>query len=122
MKAINLLSGLFVALGLFSANVSASDKSQEMLSSADKFFKVSYARSESDAEQQRAQDIIVVINKLKTYWVKAPHSEGRIRITVPVRYYLSSWDVKALETELERLGVKVKPRPIPPKPSGLLSG
>jgi len=72
--------------------------------------------------KRRSQDVVVVVNKLKTYWVKAPYSEGRIRITVPVRYYLSSWDVKALEAELERLGVKVKPRPTPPKPSGLISG
>ncbi len=64
---------------------------------------------------------VVVVNKVATYWVSQPHGSGRIRITVPVRYYLSSWDVQALERELERLGVKVKPRPMPPKP-GPVSG
>lgn len=64
---------------------------------------------------------VVVVNKVATYWVSQPHRHGRIRITVPVRYYLSSWDVQALERELERLGIKVKPRPMPPKP-GPVSG
>jgi len=120
MKAGTLLSVVFMLLGLFSANVSASDAaaySQETFRPGDNFIRVSYGRI---AEDRR--DFVVVVNKLKTYWVKAPYSDNRIRITVPVRYYLSSWDVKALELELERLGVKVKPRPVPPKPAGLISG
>ncbi len=55
---------------------------------------------------------VVVVSKLATYWVKPPQGHGRIRITVPMQFYLTSWDVKALELELQRLGVKVKPKPL----------
>jgi len=123
MKSSTFLSVVFMLLGLFSANVSASDKvvhAKEMFRTGDNFIRVSYGRIAAGAEERT--DLVVVVNKLKTYWLKAPYSDSRIRITVPVRYYLSSWDVKALELELERLGVKVKPRPVPPKPAGLISG
>lgn len=64
---------------------------------------------------------VIVVNKLATYWIKSLQGNGRVRVTVPVRYYLSSWDVKALERELERLGIKVKPKPVP-KPGPVISG
>jgi len=34
-----------------------------------------------------------------------------VRISVPGELLLSGWDVKALQRELERLGVRTKPRP-----------
>ncbi len=61
---------------------------------------------------------LLVVDKLATYWVTPPYGSGRIRITVPVRYYLTSWDVQALERELERLGIKVKPKPKPVRLTG----
>jgi len=67
---------------------------------------------------------VVVVESTRSYWVHAPNrfaSNRLIRVTVPTRIYLSSWDVGALEQELERLGVKVKPKPVPPKP-GIYSG
>ena len=64
---------------------------------------------------------MIVVRKHTTYWVTPGYGQGRIRITVPVDFYLSSWDVKALERELERLGIKVKPKPVP-KPGPVLSG
>ena len=70
-------------------------------------------------------DKVVVVNKLTTYWVKPAFGTGRIRITVPIQYYLTSWDVKALERELERLGVKIKPKPVTkpgPKPGPVVAG
>jgi len=67
---------------------------------------------------------VVVVESTRSYWVHAPNrfaSNRLVRVTVPMRIYLSSWDVGALEQELERLGVKVKPKPVPPKP-GVYSG
>jgi len=68
---------------------------------------------------------MLVVNRIST-WVDSPDGSGsgfgRLRITVPIRYYLASWDVKALERELERLGIKVKPRPVPPKSTAIFSG
>jgi len=58
-------------------------------------------------------------------WVKSAHGNTSIRITVPVPIYLASWDVRALEKELERLGVKVKSKPENkpvPKPGPVISG
>ena len=40
-----------------------------------------------------------------------------IRVTFPRHYIAGSWDVQALQRELERLGIKVKPKPAEPKPS-----
>ena len=40
-----------------------------------------------------------------------------IRITLPHSAAGGGWDVRSLERELERLGVKIKPKPIPSKPS-----
>ncbi len=64
---------------------------------------------------------VIVVRRHATYWLKSAYGQGRVRVTVPVEYYLSSWDVKALERELERLGIKVKPRPVP-KPKPVVSG
>ena len=65
---------------------------------------------------------VVVVDRLTTYWINSPLGAGKIRVTMPVRYYLASWDVEALERELERLGVKVKPKPAPPKPTTVITG
>lgn len=73
----------------------------------------------------RAVDNLIVVNRLATWWVKPAYGIGRIRITVPFPIYLASWDVKALERELERLGVKVKSKPVNkpvPKPGPVISG
>jgi len=67
---------------------------------------------------------VLVVESTRSYWMRAPNSHSSdqlIRVTVPMRIYLSSWDVGALEQELERLGVKIKPKPVPPKP-GVYSG
>ena len=117
MRLITLFTGLLLAFGLFSSNASASDQQMQAVTISDGFVHVAYSR-----HKPKQKDVVVVVNKLKSYWVKAPNNRGRIRITVPVRYYLSSWDVKALEIELERLGVKVKPKPAPPKPASYTSG
>jgi len=60
---------------------------------------------------------MVVVERLASYWIHSPRNNSRVRITVPVRFYMTSWDVNALERELQRLGVKLKPKPTPPKPS-----
>ncbi len=44
-----------------------------------------------------------------------------VTITVP-GYVAGGWDVRALQRELERLGVKVKPKPVTPKPGPQVSG
>ena len=64
---------------------------------------------------------VFVVRRHSTYWIKPAYGQGRVRITVPVEFYLSSWDVKALERELQRLGIKVKPRPVP-RPKPVVSG
>jgi hypothetical protein len=46
----------------------------------------------------------------------------QVRVTVPRKMLASTWDVNSLQKELERLGIKVKPRPTAPKPSGQLAG
>jgi len=81
------------------------------------FIRVAYSKRAPDATAAK----IIVVRKLATYWVKPFHGNGRIRITVPMQFYLSSWDVKALERELERLGVKGKPKPVP-RPKPVISG
>lgn len=86
------------------------------------------ARSAPDGRSAKINndgDQVIVVNKLATYWVKPAYGSGRIRVTVPIKFYLTSWDVKALEKELERLGVKVKPKPLSkpgPKPGPVISG
>ena len=64
---------------------------------------------------------VIVVRRHATYWIKSAYGQGRVRITVPVEFYLSSWDVKALERELERLGIKVRPKPVP-RPKPVVSG
>lgn len=73
------------------------------------------------SKQLPADSHMIVVRRHATYWVKPVHGQGRIRITVPMEFYLSSWDVKALERELERLGIKVKPKPVP-RPKPVVSG
>lgn len=71
------------------------------------------------------KDKFIVVNRVATWWVKSAHGNTSIRITVPVPIYLASWDVRALEKELERLGVKVKSKPENkpvPKPGPVISG
>jgi hypothetical protein len=45
-----------------------------------------------------------------------------VRITLPYSAASGGWDVRSLERELERLGVKVKPKPTAPRPTPQLSG
>lgn len=45
-----------------------------------------------------------------------------VRVTVPRQYIANSWDVLSLQRELERLGIKVKPKPPTSKPVQQLSG
>ncbi len=73
------------------------------------------------SKQLPADSHMIVVRRHATYWVKPVHGQGRIRITAPMEFYLSSWDVKALERELERLGIKVKPKPVP-RPKPVVSG
>ena len=40
-----------------------------------------------------------------------------IRITLPIIAAAGGWDVKSLERELQRLGIKVKPKPSIPRPT-----
>jgi len=80
------------------------------------FIRVSYSKPVPDDSSR-----VIVVRKLATYWVKPFQGHGRIRITVPMQFYLTSWDVKALERELERLGVKGKPKPVP-QPKPVISG
>ena len=40
-----------------------------------------------------------------------------IRITLPYSATAGGWDVKSLERELQRLGIKVKPKPSIPRPT-----
>ena len=40
-----------------------------------------------------------------------------IRITLPIIATAGGWDVKSLERELQRLGIKVKPKPSIPRPT-----
>jgi len=70
-------------------------------------------------------DGTVLVSRFATYWLESASGQGRIRITVPLQFYLASWDVGALERELERLGVKLKPKPRKkplPKPGTVISG
>jgi len=70
-------------------------------------------------------DGTVLVSRFATYWLESSSGQGRIRITVPLQFYLASWDVGALERELERLGVKLKPKPRKkplPKPGTVISG
>ena len=81
MKSSTLLSVVIMLLGLFSANVSASDKvvhAKEMFRTGDNFIRVSYGRIAAGAEERT--DLVVVVNKLKTYWLKAPYSLSLIHI------------------------------------------
>jgi len=73
------------------------------------------------SRQSPADSHMIVVRRHSTYWVEPVRGQGRIRITVPIEFYLSSWDVKALERELERLGIKVRPKPVP-KPKPVVSG
>ncbi len=41
----------------------------------------------------------------------------QVRVTVPRQHTATAWDVNALQKELERLGIKIKPKPAAPKPS-----
>lgn len=45
-----------------------------------------------------------------------------VRVTFPRHYLANSWDVLSLQRELERLGIKIKPKPASPKPTQQLSG
>lgn len=75
--------------------------------------------------KQAKHDQVIVVERLATYWIKPAYGAGKIRVTVPMTFYLTSWDVRALERELERLGVKVKPKPSikpAPKPGPVISG
>ena len=45
-----------------------------------------------------------------------------VRITLPYSAAASGWDVRSLERELERLGIKVKPKPSAPRPPQQLRG
>ena len=57
-----------------------------------------------------------------------PHNSGvrvwleEITLTIPRHYFTSAWDVLSLEKELERLGIKIKPKPTTPKPTNGISG
>ncbi len=68
---------------------------------------------------------IIVFNRYATYWFQPADGAARYSITVPFNLTIASWDVTALEKELERLGVKVKPKPgtkPSPKPGVVISG
>jgi hypothetical protein len=45
-----------------------------------------------------------------------------VTLTIPRHYLTSAWDVVSLEKELERLGIKIKPKPTAPKPTSAISG
>ena len=45
-----------------------------------------------------------------------------VTLTIPRQYLSGSWDVNSLQRELERLGVKIKPKPTAPKPTTQFSG
>lgn len=45
------------------------------------------------------------------FWLEEVH------VTFPRLYIAGSWDVQALQRELERLGIKIKPKPATPKPT-----
>lgn len=139
LKLSGLLSWLLLAAsGLFFTGTSIADQvvhTEQTFRWGDGFVRVSYTHpnESGDVETAGKRQIVLVVDK--TFWVQAPvelnrhgvnyfpeFHHSRVRIRVPVRYYLSSWDVKALERELERLGVKVKPKPAPPKPALTISG
>lgn len=46
----------------------------------------------------------------------------QVRITVPRQHLANTWDVHSLQKELERLGIKVKPKPQVPRPAPQISG
>jgi len=123
MRIYNLFGCLLAALLFgFSSSVSADVLPGAAESGAITWQKYGFGAVRVAYSKQVPEDVpVVVVRRHKTYWVKPVHGQGRIRITVPVEFYLSSWDVKALERELERLGIKVKPKPVP-RPKPVVSG
>lgn len=76
--------------------------------------------------QLRGDHVVVVGQRLVSKWVKQQRSPSlwlqEVRVTFPRVHLANSWDVQALQRELERLGIKIKPKPSVPRPTPQLSG
>ena len=74
----------------------------------------------------RGEQVVVIGQRLVSRWTHQHRQPSvwvqEVRMTFPRHYLTNSWDVNSLERELERLGIKVKPKPSGPKPTQQLSG
>lgn len=74
----------------------------------------------------RGDRVVVVGQRVVSPWAHKQRQPSfwlqEIRVTFPRHYLANSWDVQSLQRELERLGIKIKPKPAEPKPTQQLSG
>lgn len=71
--------------------------------------------------QVSEEQVKIIGHRLISDWIPGQLQPAfwleEIRVTFPRHYIAGSWDVQALQRELERLGIKIKPKPAEPKPS-----
>lgn len=76
--------------------------------------------------QLHGDQIVVIGQRLLSQWQLKSNQPSlwlqEVRVTFPRHYLANSWDVQSLQRELERLGIKIKPKPVGPKPTQQLSG
>ena len=68
---------------------------------------------------------VVVIGHRLVRQQTGPHASmwlEEVRVTVPRDHLATNVDVNALQRELERLGIKLKPKPAAPRPTGQIAG
>lgn len=71
-----------------------------------------------------ADNVVMIGHRLRrhidsarsTLWLE------EVRVSVPLQHLTNAWDVRSLQKELERLGIKIKPKPTSPKPTQSISG
>ena len=81
---------------------------------------ISQIRLHADKLELVGHRLHSVVTRQSTRPVKVWFEE--VTLTIPRQYLSSSWDVLSLQKELERLGIKIKPKPSAPKPTTQLSG
>ena len=71
--------------------------------------------------QVSEDEVKIVGHRLISDWIPGHLQPAfwfeEVRVTFPRHYIAGSWDVQALQRELERLGIKIKPKPAAPKPT-----
>ncbi len=76
--------------------------------------------------QSRGAQLVLVGHRLVSQGVNSkgviPVWLEEVRLTLPGDFLANSWDVLSLQRELERLGIKVKPKPVEVKSVRPISG